>query len=102
MVCDLLSFFEVDSFSLIWQVEGVSDLNISGKTDTGCEDQTLDQVSSGKLSEELMCLPESSLTQDMQTAKENDEVTTNMNCKSVEQSKIDDISNETDDLHIEV
>ncbi|XP_044484678.1 DNA annealing helicase and endonuclease ZRANB3 isoform X2 [Mangifera indica] len=82
-------------------VEGVSDLNISGKTDTGCEDQTLDQVSSGKLSEELMCLPESSLTQDMQTAKENDEVTTNMNCKSVELSKIDDISNETDDLHIE-
>ncbi|KAJ0049423.1 hypothetical protein Pint_16189 [Pistacia integerrima] len=82
-------------------VEGVSYLKISDKTDSGCEDQTLDQVSSGKPSEQLMSLAESSLAQDMQSAKENDEVTTNMNYKSVEQSKIDVISSETDDLLIE-
>ncbi|KAL5746769.1 hypothetical protein ACOSQ2_024066 [Xanthoceras sorbifolium] len=79
-------------------VEGVSYLGMSGKTNRGCENRTLYQVASGNLFEGS--LPGSSITEDMQSMKANDEVIADTDDKFVEQSKTDGSSTETDNFHI--
>ncbi|KAJ4713121.1 DNA annealing helicase and endonuclease ZRANB3 [Melia azedarach] len=81
-------------------VEGVSYVEMSSKTDRGCEDQTLDQVSSHELFQELRKLPKADVAQDIRLINTNDKITANMNDKLLEQSKTNHSSAETDDLHI--
>ncbi|KAK2655549.1 hypothetical protein Ddye_008601 [Dipteronia dyeriana] len=78
-------------------VEGVSYLEMSGTTNRGCENLNLYQVASGNLSEESF--PGYRITVDKQSIHSDDEVTANLNDKSVEPSKTDGSSTETDDLH---
>lgn len=84
---------------LLSQVEGVSYLEMSDKTDRGSEDLTLDQVASSDQFQELMKVPESSEASDFRAINTNDEITAKMNDKLLEESKTDHSPTETDDHH---
>lgn len=84
------------------QVEGVSYLEMSDKTDRGSEDLTLDQVASSDQFQELMKVPESSEASDFRAINTNDEITAKMNDKLLEkllESKTDHSPTEMDDHH---
>lgn len=95
-------FARLNFMFLVCQVEGVSYVEMSSKTDRGCEDQTLDQVSSHELFQELRKLPKADVAQDIRLINTNDKITANMNDKLLDQSKTNHSSAETDDLHIKV